>query len=400
MNFDSRRFRTVLGSYPTGVVIVTAVDSAGLPCGMVIGSFSSVSLDPPLVSFCAASSSKSFARMRSSASFCVNVVSHRQEALCRAFASSAADKFAGFSWELAPSGVPRIPGAAAWVDCDLEQVIPAGDHFLVLGRVTSLDSDPDALPLIFFQGGYGRFSPASFITMPEPDLFEQLKLADLARGHMERASAEFGAECVAIARVGTELVVVAAAGAPAGSGSRIGWRGPFAAPLGSLFLVGAGDGEVQAWMDAAGHPVSDAQRAAYGAMLERVRTRRWMLTLASDAQSELERALYAHVGVRADQAGASLITKLSERAAGCYEPDIAPDDQYAVQMISVPVVAEGGCTRLLMSIWGFPGPLSGSEIAAATARLRKIADDVASLAAARRERAAAPRRARDHRGEG
>ncbi|GAA1268716.1 flavin reductase family protein [Pseudonocardia aurantiaca] len=161
---EPRHFRRVLGHYPTGVTIVTAIDANGEPAGMAVGSFTSVSLEPPLVAFLPAKSSTSFPRIRTAGSFCVNVLGAHQEELCHAFAARGGDKFAGVAWSPAPSGAPRLHGVAAWIDCDVESITPAGDHYLVVGRVRHLDGTGDALPLVFYRGGYGRFAPSSLIT--------------------------------------------------------------------------------------------------------------------------------------------------------------------------------------------------------------------------------------------
>ena len=149
-------FRRVLGHFPTGVVVVTAIGD-GTPVGMSIGSFTSVSLDPPLIAILPAKTSVSWPRIASAGAFCVNVLSARQEALCRTFATSGADKFAGVPWRPSPSGAPVLTGALAWIDCSLEQLVEAGDHYIALGRVRSLDIDADQAtePLVFFKGGYG-----------------------------------------------------------------------------------------------------------------------------------------------------------------------------------------------------------------------------------------------------
>lgn len=153
---DQAWFRKVLGHFPTGVVIVTAIDG-GAPVGMSIGSFTSVSLDPPLIAILPAKTSASWPRIAAAGSFCVNILSARQESLCRTFAISGADKFAGVPWWPAPSGAPVLAGTLAWIDCSLEQLVEAGDHFIALGRVTTLDVGDDrvAEPLVFFHGGYG-----------------------------------------------------------------------------------------------------------------------------------------------------------------------------------------------------------------------------------------------------
>ena len=157
-SIDRTRFRTVLGNYPTGVSVVPAIDSGGKPAGMVVGTFTSVSLAPPLVAFLADHGSTSFPRIRTAAAFCVNVLAVGQEDLCRTFAISGGDKFAGVDWSPAPSGAPRLEGVTAWIDCTFHGVIDAGDHHLVMGRVQDLDSAGHHVPLVFFQGGLGRFT--------------------------------------------------------------------------------------------------------------------------------------------------------------------------------------------------------------------------------------------------
>jgi len=144
----------VLGHFPTGVVIVTAVDD-GTPVGMAIGSFTSVSLDPPLIAILPAKASASWPSIAAAGAFCVNVLNAAQEALCRTFATTGADKFAGVPWQPSPSGAPVLAGALAWIDCALEQLVEAGDHYSALGRVRSLDVSADQAtePLVFFKAG-------------------------------------------------------------------------------------------------------------------------------------------------------------------------------------------------------------------------------------------------------
>jgi flavin reductase (DIM6/NTAB) family NADH-FMN oxidoreductase RutF len=156
---DQARFRKVLGHFPTGVVIVTAM-SGDTPAGLSVGSFTSVSLDPQLVAVLPAKTSTSWPKIAAASSFCINVLHAGHEDLCRRFARSGADKFAGVPWHPAPSGAPILDGALAWIDCEHERTIDAGDHLLVLGRVRVLDLDDSrtAAPLIFFQGGYGTFT--------------------------------------------------------------------------------------------------------------------------------------------------------------------------------------------------------------------------------------------------
>ena len=156
-SFDSAKFRQVLGHFPTGVTVVTAAPEGG-QVGLAVGSFASVSLDPPLVAFFPDRGSSSWPKIESAGAFCVNILAADQEDLCRRFASEADDKFAGLGWKPAGSGAPRLDGVLAWIDCDIDSVVEAGDHFCVMGRVRDLDVGHDGAPLLFYRGGYGRFA--------------------------------------------------------------------------------------------------------------------------------------------------------------------------------------------------------------------------------------------------
>jgi len=155
--FDPATFRTVLGHFCSGITIVTAVEGDE-PLGFTCQSFSSVSLDPPLVLFVAAKASISWPRIRAAVHFCANVLASDQEALCRRFAVKGADKFAGVGWRPGPSGAPVLDGCIAYVDCEIQAVHDAGDHDIVVGRVVDLAVTSETGPLLFFRGGYGRFT--------------------------------------------------------------------------------------------------------------------------------------------------------------------------------------------------------------------------------------------------
>ncbi len=155
---DSGDFRRVLGHFPTGVTVVTAHGETG-PVGVAIGSFVSISLDPPLVGFFLGTQSGSGAAIEAAGSFCVNVLGADQMELCGVMASRSDDKFAGVETETAPSsGAPILPDVIAMIDCQLEGVHPAGDHNLIVGRVQSLEAKRDAAPMVFFKGQYGTFA--------------------------------------------------------------------------------------------------------------------------------------------------------------------------------------------------------------------------------------------------
>jgi flavin reductase (DIM6/NTAB) family NADH-FMN oxidoreductase RutF len=154
---EAARFRQVLGHYPTGVTVITALED-GRPYGLAANSFTSISLDPPLVSFCAAHTSTTWPHIRQAGHFCVNVLGEEQEELCRLFAVTGGDKFAGIGWKRASTGAPIIDDVVAWLDCTIEAQHEAGDHVIVVGRVHELGlAHHEGRPLVFFRGGYGRF---------------------------------------------------------------------------------------------------------------------------------------------------------------------------------------------------------------------------------------------------
>jgi len=159
---DPLQFRRVLGYFPTGVTVVTACAADGAPVGVTIGSFSSVSLDPPLVGFLPMIHSDRWPAIRATGVFCVNVLGADRGDLCWRFAKTNIESpFDGVTWRPSTTtGSPILDGTIAWIDCAIQDVVEAGDHHFVTGRVLELDhvnpeSDPNAL--LFFRGKLGEF---------------------------------------------------------------------------------------------------------------------------------------------------------------------------------------------------------------------------------------------------
>lgn len=158
---DPAEFRRVLGHFATGVTVVTAHDPEDPdgPAGFACQSFASLSLDPPLVTFMVARTSTTWPRIARAGAFCVNILGAEQGALCRGFAVSGADKFAGVTYRAAPAtGSPLLASVPAWVDCRVQAVHTGGDHLIVVGRVEALGAADGAGPLLFHRGRFGRFS--------------------------------------------------------------------------------------------------------------------------------------------------------------------------------------------------------------------------------------------------
>lgn len=150
-------FRSVMSYVPTGVAVVTAMTREG-PVGLTVGTFLSVSLDPPLIGFLPARSSSTWPVIAPIGKFCVNVLADESESVCRSFAKSGGDKFEGLDWELSATGSPVLADALVWFDCQYEHSYPAGDHLFVLGRVMDLAVNGGGSPLVFFHGGFRRLT--------------------------------------------------------------------------------------------------------------------------------------------------------------------------------------------------------------------------------------------------
>jgi 3-hydroxy-9,10-secoandrosta-1,3,5(10)-triene-9,17-dione monooxygenase reductase component len=162
----ARQFRDVLGLFCSGVTVVTSV-SDGKPVGMTCQSFSSVSLEPPLVMFSPAKTSRAWPLMQRAGFFCVNILAADQADLSNAMATKGDEKFTGVGWSAATTGAPVIEGVIGYIDCTVHQVIEAGDHYVVIGRVKELafgDRQPgdgsgapaQVDPLLFLSGKYTR----------------------------------------------------------------------------------------------------------------------------------------------------------------------------------------------------------------------------------------------------
>jgi 3-hydroxy-9,10-secoandrosta-1,3,5(10)-triene-9,17-dione monooxygenase reductase component len=146
-------FREVLGRLPTGVTVIAARTENG-PIGVACNSFTSVSLEPPMVGFFVAKTSETWPHIRRAGNFAANVLRSGQADLCRTFAEKGADRFAGVDWSEGSRGAPRIHGAAAWIECELAEVTQTGDHWFALGQVHDLEAAEGADALVFFGGGY------------------------------------------------------------------------------------------------------------------------------------------------------------------------------------------------------------------------------------------------------
>lgn len=357
---DAQHYRQVLGQYPTGVCVVTSTSADAAPAGMVVGSFTSVSLDPPLIGFFPDRGSSSWPKVAAAGRFCVNILSADQEGICRKLASKDPDKFATIAHRPSPLGSPILDGAVAWIDCELHSVGDAGDHFAVLGLIRQLEISNGGLPLLFFQGGYGRFAPSS-LTAPDPTglLSATLRLVDRSRHDMEALASKMSAVCIASARVQNEIVILASAGQPRGDlpATLVGQRLPFFPSTGAVFGAWLDHAEIDRWV-AGGR--SAVRAADVVASLDVVRQRGYSLGLASEAR----RAFAERLGQLADDGPSVANADLADLVVGLeYEP-LSLDDASAraVRIISAPVFDASGCVAFALTIHDFERPASRADV--------------------------------------
>jgi len=154
-SFDSRTFRDTLGQFLTGVTIVTAAAQDGTPLGLTVNSFTSVSLDPPLVLFCIDKKAGSHDGMVSAPGYAVHILGGDQADLSNRFAARGIDRFAGLTYTRGLYGAPILPGAMALLECRTVQRVDAGDHTILIGQVERLDpGNRTRKPLGYLRGRY------------------------------------------------------------------------------------------------------------------------------------------------------------------------------------------------------------------------------------------------------
>ena len=152
-------FRRILGHYPTGVSVITSMTVDNKPLGLVVGSFTSVSLNPPLVGFFVDKSSSTWPMIESTGHFCVNVLGSDQNEVCHNFSRKNSDRFLGVSYSFSTRNAPLIDGSIAHLECLVHSVSEAGDHWGVLGEVDHGITPRDYDPMIFYRGNFGGFRP-------------------------------------------------------------------------------------------------------------------------------------------------------------------------------------------------------------------------------------------------
>lgn len=357
------RMREVMGNYPTGVVIVTGTQEDGEKISLVIGSFSSVSLDPPLVSYMPMKTSRTFEKLRALETFAVNILAHDQEDVCRMFATNDPERWEKVGWRPSPSGAPILDGVVGWIDCGYHEIVEAGDHWIVLGAVHSLAAERDSLPLLFFQRGYGKFSPASLVMQPG-SMIEAVRIAEAAREEIEALSHKYRAECTVLAAMGNEAVQVAVANAShSGPQAQLGMRLPFLPPLGTVFVDEPGGPSEEEWLRQMG-PVDESVTEDMRARLNRARERGWSIALLGDRELDGLEKLLGHYDDenRTLNKGREIAANLAKSAEFHECETIEESATYDVLTLAAPVRDADGNVVIALRLTLLPTGATGAQV--------------------------------------
>ena len=155
---SGEEFRRACGRFATGITVATVMDPDGVPHGLTVNSFSAVSLDPPLVSICLGHAVSLIDLFRGGKFFGINILGENQQALSDHFARKGHDRFQGVSWTPGQTGAPLIYDAIAAIECQLEQLVPAGDHDIFIGRMVATRVSESG-PLLYFASAYRKLQP-------------------------------------------------------------------------------------------------------------------------------------------------------------------------------------------------------------------------------------------------
>ena len=248
----------------------------------------------------------------------------------------------------------------AWIDCAIETVQEAGDNILVIGRVRELELEQPRLPLLFFEGGYGRFSHLS-LAAPNPGglLTEPLRNVDLVRPLMESLADDFQCRCIAATRVDDEVVVVASAGQSQSSDSGttlVGQRMPFVPPMSSVFAAWDDVATTEHWLKSA---LSEKLRDRHRLALDSVKSRGVSLGLLTHAQRTFATTLADLAAARQGARNASLYGLIQQLS---YDPLYLTDEtRESIRQISAPIFAADGSVALAFTLYGFSKPVDGID---------------------------------------
>ncbi|WP_435199209.1 flavin reductase family protein [Janibacter sp. GS2] len=366
-SFDTKAFRDVLGHYPTGVVIVTAVHPDGEPLAMIVGTFTAVSMEPPLVAFMPMKSSRTFGRLSECESLCINVLTGEQEEIGRCIASRGPDKLLGIDWSPSPSGAPLLAESLAWLDVRIEQTIEAGDHWIVLCRIEDMAVNNPKTPLIFFQGGYGRFVVPPLLARIDNDIVGPVQQASRSRDLLATVAERLRCEVSLLTVVDKdELVAIATAvGEGVNPAKGLGTRVPIIPPIGDIWAAELTEEQQQSWLSKA--DVDDETMDIYRDRLAFAQDHGYLMSFLPAGRVDPYREIHEAAHRYADGGITPLAQREIQRSIGnagvSYEvAELDPAKTYDVGMLVATVHDPSGAPARMLRLAQLPHPASGRVV--------------------------------------
>ncbi|NNG18984.1 flavin reductase family protein [Naumannella sp. ID2617S] len=386
---DQAMLRDVLGHYPTGVVLVTGVAPDGELLAMIVGTFTSVSLDPPLVAFLPQRSSRTFSRLQECESLCINVLAGDQEDACRSIVSRRENKFVGLDWFPSPSGDPVLAGSVAWMDVRLDSTIDAGDHWIAMCRVLDMAVHNPVAPLIFFQRGYGSFVIPSLVARMDDGIISAVQSAAVAREDLQHLANHIGCEVSLLTAVNRdELAAVASAVGPGvRTGEGLGERVPMVPPIGDTYMCHA-SAEDQAYWLAKATGASEEQQQTFVDRMEFCRREGYLVSYLPPGDRE---QAYAGMHHAAHLYASGRLTPEQEREVRArihssqvdYSLRELQDDQrYDIGSVVLPLGRREGSENLTLRLAQLPPKAPGHQVRGWIEHARATADRIAESLAA------------------
>ena len=368
IQIDQKLFREVTGHYPTGVAVVTGRSADGDILALVVGTFSSVSLDPPLVSFMPMKTSRTFETMRQCESLCVNIVGGEQEREVLTIAQRWENKLDGIDWFPSPSGDPVLADSIAWIDTRVHDIVEAGDHWIALCAVTDMAVTNPVAPLIFFQGGYGSFVCTSLMARMDHEILPAIHAAHGARADVEALAARIGcAVSVFTAVSDDEMAAVLSATAPGiDRKENLAQRIPISPPIGDTHIFDRPAIEQDRWIGKL-RTGDEAEKNIHRERLEFVRRHGYLASfLPAEGQSA-----YTPMCEATRQYETGRLTPLQERqiretirhtAVDYRTRELDDTERYDIGSLVLPVRDRSGNYTLTLRLAQLPARASGHTV--------------------------------------
>ncbi|MGC4964009.1 flavin reductase family protein [Gordonia sp. DT101] len=365
---DPKLFRDVLGHYPTGVVVVTGRDTDGEVLAMVVGTFSSVSLDPPLVSFMPMKTSRTFEKMQKCSSLCINILGGEQEDIVLRVAQRWENKLDGIDWFPSPSGDPVLSDSVAWIDTTLWDTVEAGDHWITLCEVRDLAVTNPVSPLLFFQGGYGSFVCTSLMARMDHEILPAIHAAHSARSQVEELASSIGCEVTVFTAVSVDemATVLSVTGAGVDREEGLAHRIPMVPPIGDSYVFDQ-DGDAQERWIAKLRGADETVKAVHRARLAFVRDNGYLISFlpaeGSAAYDEMREATRRYESGRLTPSEERSIRASIESSSVDYRlRDLDDHEIYDVGSLVLPIRDPKGGHSMTLRLGQLPSRQTGARI--------------------------------------